>query len=177
MIKPYKNANRISQYFSKQHEAIDFWGTYAEPLVAVEDGTVMWTREGTYTPDDYTELRKGYNIRIKGVSGREWLYEHCHPIFPVSLGDKVKAGQIIAYMGNSGNVLAWSVLTGRYEYIQPEDRTKAPHQGTHLHLECWENGVRIDPLPLLTEEPRYTIFDQMKATMVVLGKISGLISG
>lgn len=173
MIKPFKNADKqISQFYSTQHEAIDFYGKYGTPLTAPEDGEIIWNRKGTYTPGDNTELKKGYNIRLKGTY--EWLFEHCQPVFPVSVGEKVKAGQIIAYMGNSGAVM--TMFNGQFRYVPVEERTQDPHLGTHLHLECFENGKRINPLPLLTEEPNYSVFDQLKAMSVTIGKIAGLIA-
>jgi hypothetical protein len=170
MIKPYKKSV-TTQTFHAGHQAIDYGGSYGTPLVAPEDCTVLGITPETFTPNDYAPLTHGYGIRLLSLDGkRDWLFWHNLPIHPVSAGEKVKAGQIIAFMGNSGNVYSGG------HYVPIEERTKS-HRGTHLHLELMVDGQRIDPLPLLTEEPRYTVFDQMKATMVVLGKISGLISG
>lgn len=169
MIRPFKNAtaNKISTPYSSTHRAVDYFDKYGTPLVASEDSEVIWTRNGTYTPGDNTELSKGYNIRLKGKY--EWLIEHCQPVFPVSVGDKVKAGQIVAFMGNSGNVLSGG------KYVPLNERCLAPYAGTHTHIECFLNGERIDPTPLWTEEPTYTTFDNVMAIAITLGKIFKLL--
>ena len=169
MYRPFKNAtsNKISTPFTLVHPAVDWFDKYGTPLVAPEDCVVMGITGEEFTPDNYEPLRRGYGIKLRG--NYDWLFWHCQPIFAVRVGEEVKAGQIIGYMGNSGNVLAGG------KYVPVEERANEPHSGTHLHLECWNGIVRIDPVPLMTEEPNYTYFEAIKAISITIGKLLNLL--
>ncbi len=111
---------------------------------------------------------------MKGVSGYEHLYWHTQPVMPVKTGDVVKAGTIVAYCGNSGNVFSNGV------YVPLEQRNMPNFAGTHLHQTLHKinsNEDLIDPLPFidLVTEPTYTIFDELKAISITLLKISNLL--
>src|SRR3990167_3990064 len=163
MYRPFKKQliGNISTPFSQIHQAVDYFDKYGTPLVAPEDCEVLGITGEEFTPNDYGPLRKGYGIKLRG--DYDWLLWHCQPVFPVRVGEKVKAGQIVAYMGNSGNVLAGG------KYVPVEERANEPHSGTHLHMECWNGVTRIDPVPLLTEEPNYGYFDAIKAITITIG--------
>ena len=64
-------------------------------------------------------------IRDSHGNGLTSLYSHCSGL-AVQEGDTVTAGQVIAYVGNSGN-----------------------STGYHLHMEVEQNGVVQDPLTYL----------------------------
>ena len=171
LYKPFKNCTsaNISTPFSSVHPAVDWYDHYGTPLVAPERVYVQGINSEEYTPNDWTSMKKGNGIKMKGDSGMEYLYWHIQPICPVSIGQTVEAGAIVAYMGNSGNVLAGGV------YVPIEDRTKPPYYGTHLHAEFWKDGVRIDPSEYMVLEPTYTIFDVIKCATIVFAKIAKLI--
>jgi murein DD-endopeptidase MepM/ murein hydrolase activator NlpD len=67
----------------------------------------------------------GLYVQINHGYGLQTAYGH-NSALAVSVGEKVKKGQVIAYMGNSG------VSTG-----------------THLHYEVIRNGVQVDPANFL----------------------------
>jgi murein DD-endopeptidase MepM/ murein hydrolase activator NlpD len=161
-------ASAITQGFHDGHPALDIEGSYGTPLCAPEDCTVLGTRGDAMdgVSDSLAELAYGYGVRLKGVSGDEYLYWHCMPLFPVSSGDKVKQGQIVAYMGNSGHVVVGGVD------VPVEDRLNSNHPGTHLHIEMTRAGTRIDPHPFIdwSLEPEWTKSDYIVAMMKVLGK-------
>lgn len=165
--------DKITQGFHDGHPALDIVNTYGTPLCSAEDGHVMGLRgDGADgLSESLAELAYGYGIRIKGDSGDEYLYWHCMPMFPVSAGDRVTRGQIIAYMGNSGHVVVNGVD------VPVENRLDTNHPGTHLHIEYTHNGVRIDPLPLIdwSLEPNYSKLDVITATVKVVRKIVALI--
>ena len=172
MIKPFKNCTpqKISTPFTDMHPAIDWFDSYGTALCAPEDVKVDGITGEEFTPNSYDPLRRGYGIKMTGLeTGIKYLYWHTQPVFPVSIGEVVKGGQIIAFMGNSGNVLA-----GNF-YVPVEDRCHPPFLGTHLHAEFWLNEVRFNPLPLMTEEPDYSIMEQLTAISKTLLKIVGLL--
>ena len=53
------------------------------------------------------------------------LYAHCSSL-AVTSGQYVERGQVIAYVGNTGNSF-----------------------GNHLHFEVYEYGTRVDPAPFI----------------------------
>lgn len=100
----------IKQYPSSQHPALDFgYDTNADPLYAIADGKVV--QEGYLADGAIVAMVEHTNI-IESKKVYAW-YGHCSRTI-VSVGDTVKQGEIIAYIGNTG--------------------TSA---GTHLHFELW----------------------------------------
>lgn len=84
---PDVNAN------SDHHNGIDTFAWHGAELAAVADGTIVavgWASE-----------RSGLRVRLRDSCGWEYYYGHLEDAF-VQKGDTVKAGEIIATMGNSG---------------------------------------------------------------------------
>jgi len=95
------------------HLAVDVVGQKNARISSVLDGTVVfsgWTME------------TGYSIYIQHENNIISAYKHNAELLK-EVGDKVKAGDVIALMGNSG------------------ERTTGPH----LHFELWYNGTALDP--------------------------------
>lgn len=164
----------------KYHNGIDLVANYGTPLRAVEDGVVV----GVKLSDDGF----GKHLRLRSttlVNGeyRCWTYGHCSKI-TVKNGDRVKAGDKVAEMGNSGFVVSGGQAWWGGE--NPDGR------GTHLHLglrilipdrrgwsypgddktyivKDYDNGVKgaIDPLPYFTE-PNIPL---MKQVVVLLQRL------
>lgn len=174
MIKPYKGASllHVSQGFSVDHPAIDIVYKYGTPLVAPENCRVLRIYGDGRIADDTSELAFGYGCRLLGLdSGLEYLYWHTWSYLPIWSGDIVSAGQIIAFMGNSGRVFTGGV------YVPLGDRNAPPYKGTHLHLAVYLTGsVPIDPLPFIQwyNEPTYSVADYLKAVGNTLTKITKL---
>ncbi len=179
-LKPYKGCSLsdITQGFSDTHHALDFLpkrkmglGAYGTPLVCPENVTVT----KIYDEIDST-LFNGFGIWMQGESGYLHEYWHTQPVFPVKEGDVLLKGTIVAYVGNSGNVMSGGV------YVPLDQRDIPPELGTHLHLELVDyvgenKGHLISPLPFIDfdTEPTYTMMDELKASAIVLGKIAGLL--
>lgn len=89
---------------------------YGLPIVAAQDGTVAMVNR----TDDWG-LGWGYYIMIDHGGGSATLYAHCSVII-TEVGETVKKGQIIGYIGNTGRSF-----------------------GAHLHFEYWYNGQRYNP--------------------------------
>lgn len=104
----------------KPHLGIDIAGPADGPIVAAANGVVA--RTGF---DDFL----GNFVEIQHGMGYLTVYGHCSRI-AVNRGDRIAAGQVVAYVGDTGQVSA-----------------------THLHFEIWEQGEAIDPRQLVAGEP------------------------
>lgn len=181
ITKPFKGckSQNISQKFHQGHKAIDWVSFYGTPICAPEKVRIEWVIGDGYTPDSYEPLRRGYGVWMTGLeTGQVYVYWHFLPYLPVSNGDIVERGKIVGYMGNSGLVRAGGVD------VPIEERTKAPHAGTHLHqvvfseghnIGSWK-GDEIDPLTVTSfTEPTYSIIDEINSMTKSLSKILKII--
>lgn len=122
---PAPECTVITSYWGdgRNHKGLDlacYGSAYGKDILAAESGTVI----RAYWTDDWAS-GWGYHIMIDHGDGYATLYAHCSKLL-VEVGDYVERGQLIAYVGNTGNSF-----------------------GAHLHFECWYNGVQYDPAPYL----------------------------
>lgn len=96
-----------------KHFAVDVVAKENEPIKATLDGTVILS---TWTYD------AGNVIGIQHSSNLTSFYKHCSVLLKKA-GDSVKAGEVIAVVGNSGELTT----------------------GPHLHFELWFNGRPVNP--------------------------------
>lgn len=94
--------NRISQYYSWKHHAIDIANKIGTPLYAADAGVVEVAGWGT---------GYGNQIVIDHGGGKKTRYAHASKFY-VEKGEKVAKGQIIAAMGSTG----WS--TGSHIHFE-----------------------------------------------------------
>jgi len=97
----------------EKHFGIDVVAPKNEAIKATLDGTVIfaeWTVE------------TGYVIQLQHADNIVSIYKH-NSILHKEVGDYVKAGEVIAIVGNSGELST----------------------GPHLHFELWYNGIPINP--------------------------------
>ncbi|MDT0450681.1 M23 family metallopeptidase [Streptomyces hesseae] len=111
----------LSAYFGQAgvnwmsvHTGIDFPVSYGTPVMAANDGMVSTQYNVAY----------GNMAKVTSSDGTETWY--CHLSSYKLRSGPVKAGDVIAYSGNSGN-----------------------STGPHLHFEVHPGGSAIDPLPWL----------------------------
>lgn len=136
---PYKGctARSVSQGWHAEHKALDIISYTANqgrgtPLTAPEDAMVIRIAGETLTHDNEA-LKNGYGIFLRGLeSGKVHMLWHGYPVFPVNVGEKVKRGQIVSFMSNSGTVRYGGV------YVPLETRLKTD-AGTHLHWEVMDD--------------------------------------
>lgn len=124
--------NQITQdYKAGKHNGIDLVGykSQLDYIVAHSDGTVVECRNN-YAKNDKTGNSYGNYVKIKHDNNYYTLYSHmAYKSVTVKKGDKVKKGQVIGYMGNTG-----------YSF------------GAHLHFEVWNGGTRINPKPYINAD-------------------------
>ncbi len=104
-----------TELYSSTHEGIDIWASKDSAaqksgveVIAAKDGTVYIAKDDGIPSN--TSLGGGYgnHIIIKHSDGKYTLYGHLETgTFKVSAGDVVKAGQVIANVGSSGNSSGW----------------------------------------------------------------------
>ena len=104
-IQPINNKQLIHLYlvfgqrflpqdgYSRPHNGLDFASPYNSPIYATGDGIVTYANGGT-TYGNVVFVSHGY--------GFETRYAHMSK-FIVSVGQKVKRGQVLGYVGNTGH--------------------------------------------------------------------------
>lgn len=100
-----------------KHYGVDIVSTQNEPIKAIQGGTVVFSG---WTSED------GYVINIQHPNNFISIYKHNSSLMK-SLGDNVLSGEVIALIGNTGEL----------------------SQGQHLHIEIWQNGYPVDPEKLI----------------------------
>ena len=124
---PLPESFTITSYFGNRedpftgqpsyHDGTDIAAPAGTPILAAADGTVE-TANGT----DSWGGGYGYYIKIRHDDSSETLYAHCSAVC-VSAGQKVEQGEVIGYVGTTGN-----------------------SSGNHLHFEVRVNGRKTDAL-------------------------------
>lgn len=107
----------------RTHKGTDIFAAKGTPLVAATDGFI-----GKYSPKE--KGLGGITETVYGYDGNHYYYAHLSKLAKgIKVGTKVKAGQVIGYVGNTGNA-----------------RTTPPHLHFQLHP---GGGDPIDPYPFL----------------------------
>ena len=99
------------------HSGTDIAAPEGTPILEAADGTVTIANAIDSWGGGY-----GYHIKVKHNDTYDTLYAHCSSIC-VTVGQEVKQGEVIGYVGTTGN-----------------------STGNHLHFEVWQNGERTDAL-------------------------------
>ena len=111
--------------YTRMHAGVDFGAAWGSPIYAVGDATVS-----------FAGWAGGHGNHVKLEHGGGWGtgYSHMSRI-AVSPGTRVRAGQVIGYVGSTGL-----------------------STGPHLHYELYRNGAKVDPLSV-----RFTVSNQVDA--------------
>lgn len=109
----------ITQSFNvrEKHYGIDISSSSKDGIKSTLDGTVIfsdWTSDG------------GHEIHVHHGNHLVSVYKH-NAVLLKKVGDRVKAGDVIAIVGTSGEL----------------------SDGPHLHFELWHKGKPVDPQTLL----------------------------
>ncbi len=100
--------------YSKMHRGVDFGASMGTPIMAAGDGVVTFRGwKGGY----------GNFVTIKHNAKYETAYGHISRFAKIKVGDRVRQGQVIAYVGSTGM-----------------------STGPHLHYEVRENNTQVNPV-------------------------------
>ncbi|RWF98275.1 M23 family metallopeptidase [Mesorhizobium sp.] len=106
------------------HKGVDWAAPVGTPIMAAFDGEITFQGDG----GSYGNL-----VKITHANGRETRYAHMQKFAIASgVGTKVKAGDVIGYIGTTGL-----------------------STGPHLHFELYQSGQAIDPLGTVTTVATY----------------------
>jgi len=124
----------------RAHRGQDLFCPRWTPILAAVDGTVDWIAAKR------PPKKKGYELLLRGDDGNLYFYAHLNDDHPgtnddaggpryayargLKDGDRVRAGDIIGYVGDSGDAARWG-----------------PHLHFEIHIGRWGNA--IDPAPSL----------------------------
>jgi len=134
---------RVNQHFGENpelyekfglpgHEGIDLRSPLDTPYFCVAPGEVIWVSDRRRSSDEKSAY--GWHVIVDHGNGYSTLYAHARPDVPVKVGDKLKAGDTVAFSGDTGN------SSGPHLHLTLK---KKGHQ-----LEGWPPGY-IDPWPFL----------------------------
>jgi murein DD-endopeptidase MepM/ murein hydrolase activator NlpD len=108
--------SRYGPRWGRMHRGIDFGAPYGAPIYAAAAGTVSFAgAQGGY----------GRLVTVRHSGGITTAYGHMSRIV-VRVGQRVSAGQVIAYVGSEGR-----------------------STGPHLHFEVRRGGAYLNPIPFL----------------------------
>ncbi|MEM9261717.1 MAG: M23 family metallopeptidase, partial [Bacteroidota bacterium] len=118
--------NPFGGYGYENHEGTDFVGPYDTDIFATADGTV-----------EKSEYYGGYGemVTVDHGYGYETLYAHLSKR-AVEVGEKVKRGDVVGYLGNTGR-----------------------STGPHLHYGVYYRGQSINPRKVMKMDGDTTIAD------------------
>lgn len=119
--------NPVTGELQVLHSGVDctLWTGYSNTatICSMYDGEVIEVYDKETSNTTYANGRGNY-VKIRHNDTYCTLYQHLQKGVYVKVGQKVKKGEKIAYMGNTGR-----------------------STGAHLHVEVYVNGATVDPLP------------------------------
>ena len=132
-ISSHFNPNRMHPILHKikAHNGVDYAAKRNTPVMASGDGVIS-----------YVGYKSGYGrtVEVKHGGNIKTLYAHLERFnSKTKVGNKVKQGEIIAYVGDSGQAT-----------------------GTHLHFEFWQGKTRTDPVKVELPSAKSVTSSQMK---------------
>ncbi len=112
------------------HQGVDIGARCGTPLVAAQAGRITYSK--------WHSRAGNYLVLDAAGSTIDLMYAHMREVALVRAGQPVAAGQLLGYVGDTGNA-----------------------SGCHLHLEVWEGtyyrgGAPVDPMPYLASWKRST---------------------
>ncbi len=103
-------------------------GHFGTDIVAAADAAVKACLDGTVVIASWT-TDAGHVIQLQHANDLVSVYKH-NSVVLKKVGDRVKAGEVIAIVGNSGELTT----------------------GPHLHFELWDRGEPVDPQTFMVFE-------------------------
>jgi peptidase M23-like protein len=123
--------------FPHLHQGLDIFAPRGTPVVAAIDGYVTQKVDGPVS---------GLAVEIADAGNTQYYYAHLSAFASgVDVGTPVRVGQVVGYVGNTGN---------------------AHQTSPHLHFEIQPNGVPVPPMPIvngwlrLSEQRAISLFER-----------------
>jgi hypothetical protein len=107
---------------AREHEGLDMMATDGTPIVSPTEAVVIRVGDGSGS---------GKYVSTANPGGETFVYMHLSDIADIDEGDELETGDLIGYVGNTGN---------------------ASGGAAHLHFEIREDREPTDPLERLTRE-------------------------
>lgn len=120
------------------HKGIDIGAPEGFEFVAITDGTITFT--GFLGGGGYTITLTDSNFENGEI---KYSYCHCNPDFFVTVGEKIKKGQIIGTVGPKYVDRCKSEITTKIVHGRP---TNGATTGPHLHFGMRINNEYVNPL-------------------------------
>ena len=120
---------KISKEEKELRKLIESEGKFdlnADDITSKKNENVKATLDGTVVFANFTS-ETGYVVAIQHRNNLVSVYKHCSVLLK-KVGSFVRAGEVIAVVGNSGEFTT----------------------GPHLHFELWFNGTAVDPKNYMT---------------------------
>lgn len=135
--------SEITQYYGgdNNHLGIDLVGKNytVDTVLAHSDGVISYVQTNQKNnPSSTGNASYGNYIKINHGGGYFTLYAHLDKV-NVKVFDKVRKGQIIGTMGNTGN-----------------------SYGAHTHFEVYKNNIRVNPLEYLDKNLFESVTETVK---------------
>lgn len=113
LYPPVRGIVTAGYSLTENHLATDIAAPIGESVKVIDDGIVIFS---DWNPNT------GNSIIIQHKNDLMSMYKHCSKVF-VEVGNEVKKGDVIAQVGNTGELTT----------------------GPHLHFELWVQGMAVDP--------------------------------
>lgn len=155
----------------RSHIGVDMMGPKMVPLVAVADGTVTWMRH---------DSSRGNNLEITDADGWSYHYVHINNDTPgtddganafeyafapgIERGATVRAGQVVAYLGDSGNA-EWTGSHLHFEISRPDGTPINPTASVDAARVRLNGMPEIDPAVLTPYTSLDSALDDVLTTL------------
>ena len=104
LIIPIKGKNKLSLYNSygtariggRKHDGIDIFSPRGTPVYNTKQGLLIYKGRN---------VLGGNVIKIFGTDKRIYYYAHLDSFAEIKTGKRIKQGEIIGYVGNTGNAI------------------------------------------------------------------------
>lgn len=130
LLNLYPNFGDPRDNGSRQHEGLDMMAAEGTPIVSPTEAVVVRVGDGAGS---------GKYVTTANPGGESYVYMHLSEVADIDEGDKLEVGDLIGFVGNTGN---------------------ASGAAAHLHFEIRENREPSDPIERLTRE--FSLQDKME---------------
>jgi hypothetical protein len=180
----YEQLDADNRIYSGEKEALDSYTIYGQEAIAVADGTVVKVIDGLpeQEPGEFPqgispEEADGNSVILDLGGGNYALYAHFQPgSVRVKEGDRVRRGDVLALVGNSGNSLAphlhfhvmngpLSLASNGLSYVVDSFTVTGRTAGTDAFDEAEAEGTPLEVTPV---DPPETVTQAMPLDQAVV---------